>query len=115
MATGFAGGPNSLSVIEETGDRFSDFAPYVAAIDDRGAVVFSARLTEGDSGVYRHDGVTINGSVASDSFRSRTTLARSRSAPNSGTAAPVSSSLRVERSKRWSIHVRASRASAGRS
>lgn len=56
MATGFAAGPYTLSVVAETGDRFADFAPYVAAIDDEGSVVFSATLTEGGSGVFRSDG-----------------------------------------------------------
>ena len=59
MAAGFAAGPYHLSVIAETGDRFADFAPYVAAIDDGGVVVFSAALTTGGSGVFRGDGTRV--------------------------------------------------------
>ena len=67
MATGFAPGRYHLSVIAETGDRFADFAPYVAAIDDRGAVVFSAVLAAGGSGVFRSDAGTVTTVVDSTS------------------------------------------------
>lgn len=46
-------------MIAETGERFSEFAPYVAAIDDRGIVVYSATLTQGGSGVFRNDGTLV--------------------------------------------------------
>ena len=59
MATGFAAGPYRLSVVAETGDRFGDFAPYVAAIDNQGSVVFSTTLTNGGSGVFRSDGTHV--------------------------------------------------------
>jgi len=35
-----------------TGDDFADFRPYVPAVDDTGAVVFQAALTDGGSGVF---------------------------------------------------------------
>jgi hypothetical protein len=44
VATGFAGGPYSLAVVAKTDDRFADFTPYVAAIDERGSVFFSATM-----------------------------------------------------------------------
>ncbi len=59
MATGFAGGPYSLAVVAETGDRFTDFSPYVAAIDEQGSVFFSATTTDGGSGVFRSDGTHV--------------------------------------------------------
>ena len=59
MATGFAAGPYSLSVVAETGDRFTDFSPYVAAIDEQGSVFFSATTTDGGSGVFRSDGTHV--------------------------------------------------------
>ena len=36
-------------VIAETGGRFSDFAPFVPGIDDKGRVVFEAALPDGGS------------------------------------------------------------------
>lgn len=42
----------TLSTIAETGEQFSDFAPYVASIDDRGVVAFQATLQDGGSGVF---------------------------------------------------------------
>jgi hypothetical protein len=49
--------PYSLSVLAEVGDRFSDFEPYVASINDAGVVCFQAKLRGGGSGVYTaHDG-----------------------------------------------------------
>lgn len=63
---GFAAGPYSLAVVAETGDRFADFTPYVAAIDDRGSVFFSAAVTGGGSGVFRSDGTLITPVVELD-------------------------------------------------
>jgi len=69
--TGFASGPYTLSVIAETGEQFTDFSPYVAAIDERGTVAFSAALTTGGSGVFRGEGgpVTTVANSASGGFR----------------------------------------------
>ena len=41
----------SLTVIASTGERFSDFAPYVASVNDAGTVAFQAALQGGGSGV----------------------------------------------------------------
>jgi len=59
VPTGFATGPYRLAVVAESGDRFVDFTPYVAAIDDRGTVSFSATITDGGSGVFRSDGTHV--------------------------------------------------------
>ncbi len=47
----------TLLIIAQTGDRFRDFAPYVASINDDGIVAFQATLTSGGSGVFTGDGV----------------------------------------------------------
>lgn len=47
---------HALAVIAATGDRFSDFAPYVASINDAGVVAFQATLAAGGSGAYQGDG-----------------------------------------------------------
>ena len=39
--------PYRLKPVAETGDRFCDFAPYVASINDRGLVAFQAALVDG--------------------------------------------------------------------
>lgn len=46
----------ALSVIAETGERFSDFAPYVASVNDDGIVAFQATDRDGTSGAYAGDG-----------------------------------------------------------
>ena len=56
MRPTFKGNSYSLTPIAETGERFSDFAPYVSAIDNRGVVAFQAALTDGGSGVYTSEG-----------------------------------------------------------
>lgn len=52
-------GPCTLTPVAETGDRFGDFAPYVASIDDRGIVAFQAALRGGRTGVFHSDGTSI--------------------------------------------------------
>lgn len=46
----------ALTLIAETGDRFSDFAPYVASINDHGVVAFQAALSQGGTGIFTGDG-----------------------------------------------------------
>jgi hypothetical protein len=46
----------SWTVIATTGERFSDFAPYVAAVNDAGMVAFQAALRDGGSGVFAGSG-----------------------------------------------------------
>ena len=55
----FHAGSYALTPLAETGERFSDFAPYVASINDDGLVAFQASLREGGSGAYVTDGETI--------------------------------------------------------
>jgi hypothetical protein len=45
----------SFIVIAETGDRLSDFAPYVASINQRGSVAFQAALRQGGTGIFVGD------------------------------------------------------------
>jgi hypothetical protein len=42
----------SWTVIASTGDRFADFAPYVASVNDDGTVAFQAALAGGGAGVF---------------------------------------------------------------
>jgi len=42
----------SLTVIAATGERFSDFAPYVASVNDAGTVAFQAERRGGGTGVF---------------------------------------------------------------
>ena len=56
----------TFTPIAETGPRFRDFAPYVAALDDAGTVAFQATLTTGGSGVFTASGGPIT-TVASGS------------------------------------------------
>lgn len=42
----------TLLPVAVTGERFADFAPYVASIDEDGMVAFQATLPDGGSGVY---------------------------------------------------------------
>src|SRR5436190_18782258 len=46
----------SWTVIATTGERFSDFAPYVASVNDTGAVAFQAALRGGGTGVFTGSG-----------------------------------------------------------
>ena len=46
----------SLTVIASTGERFSDFAPYVASVNDAGTVAFQAALQGGGTGVFSGSG-----------------------------------------------------------
>jgi len=43
-------------VIATTGERFIDFAPYVASVNDAGIVAFQAALRDGGTGVFTGDG-----------------------------------------------------------
>ena len=45
-----------MTVIATTGERFSDFSPYVAAVNDAGTVAFQAALRGGGSGVFTGSG-----------------------------------------------------------
>jgi hypothetical protein len=49
-------GDFEIVTIAATGERFRDFAPYVASIDDEGVVAFQAALDGGESGVFVGDG-----------------------------------------------------------
>lgn len=46
----------SLTAIASTGERFSDFAPYVASANDAGTVAFQAALQSGSTGVFTGSG-----------------------------------------------------------
>lgn len=52
MSGPFRTGSYALVPIASTGDRFSDFAPYVASVNDAGIVAFQATLRDGGSGIY---------------------------------------------------------------
>lgn len=60
------GTPYTLARVAETGARFTDFAPYVAAINDDGLVAFQAATPSG-TGVYTADGTRIAAVAESDS------------------------------------------------
>jgi len=45
-----------LTLIATTGERFSDFSPYVASVNDAGTVAFQAALHDGGSGVFTGNG-----------------------------------------------------------
>ncbi|MEO8461771.1 MAG: choice-of-anchor tandem repeat NxxGxxAF-containing protein, partial [Chloroflexota bacterium] len=53
-----------LHLLAETGNQFTDFQPYVAAINDRGFVAFQAVLHDGASGAYVTDGASITCAIA---------------------------------------------------
>ncbi len=42
----------SFASIADTSDRFIDFSPHVASINNDGVVVFSATLKTGESGIF---------------------------------------------------------------
>lgn len=46
----------TLTLIADTSDRFSDFTPYVASINDHGVVAFQAALRQGGTGVFTGQG-----------------------------------------------------------
>lgn len=46
----------TLTTIAETSDRFRDFSPYVAAINDAGTVAFQATLLDGTTGIFTGSG-----------------------------------------------------------
>jgi hypothetical protein len=56
MTTWFKPGPYALTPIADTSVRFADFAPYVPAVNDHGAVAFQAAVRDGGSGVYAGSG-----------------------------------------------------------
>lgn len=58
----------NLVIIAQSGDRFRDFAPYVASINDHGIVAFQATLTSGGTGVYTGDGKAISKSAETGDF-----------------------------------------------
>ena len=49
----------SWTVIATTGEQFSDFAPYVASVNDAGTVAFQAALWGGDTGVFTGSGSAV--------------------------------------------------------
>ncbi len=59
----FGRGSRDIVPIAETGDRFVDFMPYVASVNDRGVVAFQATLSGGGSGVYRGTGGPIAAAI----------------------------------------------------
>lgn len=73
-----AGSTFTLTPIADTSVRFSDFAPYAAAVDDDGTVAFQATLREGGTGVFAGNG----GAVASATGRSGTVVSRFYSHPD---------------------------------
>lgn len=46
----------TLTLIATTGDRFTDFGPYVASVNDAGVVAFQAGVAGDGSGVFTGDG-----------------------------------------------------------
>ena len=50
---------SSFTVIATTGNRFSDFAPYVASVNDEDTVAFQASLRLGGTGVFTGNGGAI--------------------------------------------------------
>jgi hypothetical protein len=46
----------SFTVIAETNDELTDFAPYVGSVDDHGTVAFQAALAGGGAGVFTGNG-----------------------------------------------------------
>jgi len=52
-------GAFTLTLIADTSDRFSDFSPYVASINNAGMVAFQAALRSGGTGVFTGSGGAI--------------------------------------------------------
>ncbi|MBS1516874.1 MAG: hypothetical protein JSS91_02175 [Bacteroidetes bacterium] len=61
---------NVFKLIAETGDRFKDFSPYVASVNNLGEVAFQAELENGDSGIFIGNGNSIikAADTSADSF-----------------------------------------------
>lgn len=59
----------TLTPIADTSDRFTDFMPYVAAVNDHGVVAFQATVRAGGSGVFTGSGGLI--STVADSAAGR--------------------------------------------
>jgi PAS domain-containing protein len=74
----------SRTVIANAGERFSDFAPYVAAVNDEDTVAFQAALRGGATGVFTGDG----GAIAE--FAGPTLLAGVTSHPDLNNAGAMS-------------------------
>jgi hypothetical protein len=53
----------SWTVIATTGERFSEFAPYVASVNDAGTVAFQAALRGGGTGVFTGSGGAVEEAV----------------------------------------------------
>jgi hypothetical protein len=53
----------SLTVIASTGERFRDFGPYVASVNERGIVAFQAALRGGGTGVFTGNGGAVSEAV----------------------------------------------------
>ncbi len=51
--------PYTLTPVATNDDRFVDFAPYVASINDNGLVAFQATLKDGHGGIFTGDGNSI--------------------------------------------------------
>ncbi len=68
----------TLTPIADTSDRFSDFAPYAAAIRDAGTVAFQATLRDGSTGIFAGNG----GAVASLTERAGGVVRRFYSHPD---------------------------------
>jgi hypothetical protein len=69
-----------LTPIADTNDRFSDFAPYVASINDAGTVAFQAALRSGGTGVFTASG----GHVAAAAESATTEVSQFYSHPDIG-------------------------------
>ncbi len=85
MSSSFRRGPFTLSVIAETGERFADFAPYVASIAADGTVAFQATLQGGGSGVFVGSGgaasaLAVSGTGSISGICSHPAVNRARSA-----------------------------------
>ena len=60
MASRLQTGSYTLTRIADTSDRFADFAPYVASVNDHGVVAFQATTRDGGSGVFAGSGGPIS-------------------------------------------------------
>ena len=58
--------PYNLVPVAATGDRFSTFAPFVAAINSEGVVAFQGTMHGGATGVFETDGTSIETVVDTD-------------------------------------------------
>lgn len=55
----------SWTLIATTGERFTDFGPYVASVNDAGTVAFQVALQSGGTGVFTGDGGAIAEAIGS--------------------------------------------------